>query len=227
MRQLDVVAGTYRVRVESSEGTMFALDFADQQYLITARHVVANLRDVLEIEWERGWRAVPVELIGHGNGDIDISVLHAQQRFPDLLRPGWKSPQIEPDLKLGEDVRFYGFPYGWRTSRGQATVPVPLVKAGIVSGFFGPTALGPKSSFFVDGHNNPGFSGGPLVSVRHGQYRIAGVVTAYLPYEEEVQSLTSDGDSVGFVKQNSGIMLAWNIQHAIDIIVGASVSESA
>lgn len=221
---MNVIAATYRVQVHGSVGTMFALEVGSQQYLITARHVVKGLNGVCEIEWEDGWQAMPVELVGHGDGPIDISVLSTQHHLPESLYPKWKSPEIDSDLKLGQDVRFYGFPFGWSTTRGGRTVPIPLVKAGIVSGFFGQTSFGPRSSFLVDGHNNPGFSGGPLVSIRDGQYRVAGVVSGYLPYDEDVVASASDEATtqLGFVKQNSGIMLAWNIQHAVDIIADAS-----
>ena len=43
-----------------------------------------------------------------------------------MLLPEWKSPETRPDLHLAEEIKFFGFPYGLDTSRGQGTVPVPL-----------------------------------------------------------------------------------------------------
>lgn len=220
MTQLCIVTATYRVQAGDQTGTMFALELENQQFLVTARHLARHEGEGLEVEWEQGWVPAPADLIGHCSGEVDISVYSARQCLPRLIDPEWHDVGVEPDLRLGEDIRFYGFPYGLRTSRRDGTVPMPLVKAGIVSGFFGSTQLGPDSSFLIDGHNNPGFSGGPVVSIRGGKYRIAGVVSGYLPHDERVRSSVSDGsdERSEYVQQNSGIMLAWNIQHVIDLI---------
>lgn len=219
---MNIVACTYRIRVGQETGTMFAVDFRGHQYLITARHIAKEAKEACEIEWEQGWQPLRVRLVGHCTGEVDISVLSIQERLPQMLLPEWESPIFEPDLKLGEAIRFYGFPYGLSTSRGSGTVPVPLVKSGIVSGFHGDAGLGPDSSFLIDGHNNPGFSGGPLVSIRDNAYKIAGVISAYLQHEEDVLPLSPDRTRtpMGRVMQNSGILVAWNIQHAIDVMVG-------
>lgn len=226
MTQIGIVAATYRVQAGDQTGTMFALEIENQQYLVTARHLALDEGEALKIEWEQGWVSAPADLIGHCGGEVDISVYSASQCLPRLLDPEWHGLEVEPDLRLGEDIRFYGFPYGLSTSRGNETVPVPLVKAGIVSGFFGNTQLGPDSSFLIDGHNNPGFSGGPVVSIRDGKYRVAGVVSGYLPHDEDVRSRMSDenDEPSEYVQQNSGIMLAWNIQHVVDLIERRSAS---
>jgi len=220
MTQIGIMLATYRVQAGDQTGTMFALELEDQQYLVTARHLALDAGEALKIEWDQGWVSAPADLIGHCSGEVDISVYSARQCLPRLLDPEWHNLGIEPDLKLAEDIRFYGFPYGLSTSRRNGTVPVPLVKAGIVSGFFGAAQLGPNSSFLIDGHNNPGFSGGPVVSIRGGKHRVAGVVSGYLPHDEEVRSRMSDDNDERseYVQQNSGIMLAWNIQHVIDLI---------
>ncbi|MCY3891989.1 MAG: serine protease [Acidimicrobiaceae bacterium] len=228
MTQLCMVAATYRVHAGDQTGTMFALELENQQYLVTARHLARDAGGVLQIEWEQGWISAPADLIGHCSGEVDISVYSARECLPRLLDPEWHNLGIEPDLKLGEDIRFYGFPYGLSTSRRNGTVPLPLVKAGIVSGFFGAAQLGPNSSFLIDGHNNPGFSGGPVVSIRGGKYRVAGVVSGYLPHDEDVRSRMSDenDERSEYVEQNSGIMLAWNIQHVVDLIGQRSASSA-
>lgn len=226
MTQLCIAAATYKVQARDQMGTMFALELENQQYLVTARHLALDEGEGLKIEWEQGWVSAPADLIGHCGGAVDISVYSARQCLPRLIDHEWHNVGVEPDLRLGEDIRFFGFPYGLSTSRRNGTVPVPLVKAGIVSGFFGSTQLGPDSSFLIDGHNNPGFSGGPVVSIRGGEYRVAGVVSGYLPHDEKVRSSESDesDERSEYVQQNSGIMLAWNIQHVIDLIEQRSAS---
>ena len=56
---------------------------------------------------------------------------------------------------LSENVCFLGYPFNFATGdKGiNAGFPVPFVKKAIVSAF-------EDSTIYLDGHNNPGFSGG-------------------------------------------------------------------
>ena len=201
---------------------MFALEIDERQYYVTAKHIAKDITHSCDVAWEQGWRSFPVTLVGHCKGEIDITVLAAAQDLPRMLLQEWKSSEIRPDLKLAEELTFFGFPYGLNTSRGEGTVPIPLVKSGIISGFYGSSTLDERSSFFIDGYNNPGFSGGPVVSVRQGVHGVAGVVTGYLPADDHVYSLNDTDPTkpsvIGFSQYNTGIMLAYNIQYAVDVI---------
>lgn len=164
--QLDVVASTFKIRGSDTVGTMFALEIDSRLFYFTARHVGTRVLGGCELAWLGGWRPFPIRLVGHC-ADVDITVLAAGDHLPRRLLPEWNSPETEADLRLGEATNFFGFPYGLQTST-ESGIPVPLMKAGIVSGFFGSDTLDDRSSFFIDGHNNPGFSGGPVVTIRNG-----------------------------------------------------------
>ena len=72
---------------------------------------------------------------------------------------------------------------------------------------------------WIDGHNNQGFSGGPLCFIRSGEedVRVAGVVVAYQFITRPV--IYSDGRETDFVYQeNMGLGLAWDILHCMEII---------
>ena len=82
-------------------------------------------------------------------------------------------------ITVGQCVYFLGFPLGMMGSANDInnSFPIPLVKSGVLSGLCGT----PLWELLVDGHNNPGFSGGPLVfsPPRERDFRVAGVITVY------------------------------------------------
>ena len=52
MNQLDIVASTFKLRVDGSTGTIFALEIDGRQYLITTRHIAENITNGCELAWE-------------------------------------------------------------------------------------------------------------------------------------------------------------------------------
>ena len=234
MSQVDVLARTYRVMVpDGSTDTAFALDVDNRQYIITAKHLVQKSINPLYVLWQKGWQLLHVGLVGHCEGETDISVLYANHNLPKMLRPDGGSLVIETDLKLAEEVRFYGFPHGLSTPLSNG-FPVALVKRGIVSGFFGTPLGSGTESLYIDGHNNPGFSGGPVVAIRNGEYKVAAVIASYRHNFQRVYGTDSSGKIdgskvVGYLPENTGITLAHNIKPALDIIsknpIGLSLKE--
>ena len=216
--QIDIVASTFKIRVGNSEGTSFLLEQDSRRYLITAKHIGINIVDHVDLEWENGWLTVPVQVVGHTDDDTTVLRLEPEVDPARALLPEWTPPSILTGLKLAEDVRFYGFPLGMSTSRGPSTVPVPLVKNGIISGFYGTEGLGEDSSFWIDGHNNPGFSGGPVVSMRNGEFAISGVISGFYHSEGHVLSIDGQKSVIGTIRLNTGIIKAENIHGAMQII---------
>ena len=103
--------------------------------------------------------------------------------------------------------------------------PQPFVKKGIVANM-SPGLL------FLDGHNNPGFSGGPVVfnTPQSRDYKIAGVVSGYRATSQPVKEHEQDSSSITF-DENAGIVVAYSINFAIDLIksnpIGAPVNYGA
>ena len=93
--------------------------------------------------------------------------------------------------------------------------PLPLVKKGIVSAIVKNENM---SIVLIDGHNNPGFSGGPVVfDVPDKGLHIAGVISSYRYDYQEV--IDDEGKRTRYrAMSNTGIVLAHNIKHAIDAI---------
>lgn len=77
-----------------------------------------------------------------------------------------------------------------------------------------------NETYLLDGHNNPGFSGGPVVFHVPGkqklEYKVIGVISAYRQQEGDVYY---DGKATGLKHvENAGIIIAPSIKRVIDII---------
>ncbi len=232
------------IRVGGETGTGFTLDVDGRQYLITAKHVVAALgaQGTLMIYKKQAWQAVPVTVF-RCDDPVDIAVLipPAQLTVSAPLEPTSKK------LRYGEDMFFAGFPYGLRSSAPALNggYPVAFVKKATMSGEMSENGA---TMFVLDGYNNPGFSGGPLVYRdvdRPGfAYDVAGVVKGFradlapVYKREEVtpDQITADdvakdrivhtnngrtlrlSDIGEVVKLNSDLLIAYNISYAIALI---------
>ena len=209
-----ILQRTFRIHYKGQAGTCFTIDVSGRRYLITARHVVESIRSnaVVEIERNRKWTPLLVRLVGHGAGDIDISALSPQALFGE----SYPLRLTTADLTLAEDVYFLGFPFGLSMEMKtelNAGFPLPLVKRAVVS------ALGLKDGpMLLDGHNNAGFSGGPVVRSRAnvGQ-TVIGVVSGYKSLKQNVRD--KYGKETSFTYQsNTGIIEVIDIRHALVLI---------
>jgi S1-C subfamily serine protease len=208
---------TFHIRFKGQSGTAFTIDVDDRQYLVTARHIVNEAGPVnIEIYNGSTWRPITCAVVGRGSDNADITVLAAPQQISPPLS---LSPTTD-GLILGQDIHFLGFPLGLKADVPQAInadFPLPLVKKGCVSLL----ALSDPHGAYVllDGHNNPGFSGGPVVFHPHNapphELRVAAVVSGYHVQSTPVQGGGAHGH---FVHANSGIMIAYSIRHATDMI---------
>ena len=91
----------------------------------------------------------------------------------------------------------------------------PLVKKSIVSGMM--ENDGVTYGFYLDGHNNPGFSGGPCIAKRSEmEYNVFGVVSGYVTEYRQVRGVVTDNEGKSMnvdveVPENSGIIVGYNI----------------
>lgn len=101
----------------------------------------------------------------HKKGNIDVAVIDLNATTD---RTGGAffindTNSKESDFGIGERVIFLGYPLGIKTIADSLTAP--LVKGALVSGII-------KSSdiILLDGHNNRGFSGGPVIAFKNGDF---------------------------------------------------------
>ena len=212
----NILQRTFHVRCGSSHGTCFTVDVDNKRYLVTARHIAHSIcgQGEVEILHNDRWASVPVHLVGHGNGEVDVSVLAPQVLF------GATHPlsTTTRGLQLAEDVYFLGFPFSMAFDVGKlnARFPMPLVKKAIVSALDMGNGL-----ILLDGHNNPGFSGGPVVrsGIRDGNKQVViGIVSGYRYDRRSV--LDSAGNKGPYTyDMNTGIILVYDTRHIEKLIL--------
>jgi len=223
----NILQRTLKIKYNERIGTCFTLDIENKQYVITARHIVQGIakNDEIEVYQNSQWNKLPVKLVGLGENGIDIAVMALPQQLP--LSPPPLIPVKDAGLFLSQDIYFLGFPYGLQTDVSpeiNLSFPLPLVKKGIISSFKWDN--GKISYMLLDGHNNPGFSGGPVFCPPLGngtqeskQVGVIGVISSYLyTWEKTFKGQTTESELIGYYQSNTGIILAYSINHAISII---------
>lgn len=212
----NVIQRTFHIRIGHSIGTCFTIDVDGRQYLVTARHVVSTIigTQQVSIYHDTQWKDINVTLVGHCSGEIDISVLTTDIR----LSPNFQLPPTMGGIVYGQDVYFLGFPYGMTGEIGQMNrdFPLPFVKKAIVSCFH--TTPANVQLLFLDGHNNPGFSGGPVIfkEPNNNEFKVAGVISGYRYNEEPIYQGAHELPLA--YRYNTGIIISYGIKHAVDLI---------
>jgi len=180
------VGGNARTAVTASA---FTMEQNGRQYIITAKHVVASLPETSSIEYFRDnkWVSLPVRIF-KCDDPTDIAVLVA----PYQITTAFDLPADTSKVAGGQEVFFLGFPYGI-TLNGtniNGTLPLPFTKRAIYSGSILRDPVKHSVQILLDGYNNPGFSGGPIVyrdlSSRSLDYMLLGVVSGCPPEVTEV-----------------------------------------
>lgn len=197
-------------------GTAFVIDHEEKQYLVTAKHLLADDRRSIHFFLDRKWVELPVALIGLSVGEIDIAVFRCEA----LLCPnGFPLVPTSKDIVIGQDVYFVGYPYKMWTDAGEAMAgrPCPFVKKGTLSSAF--TSHDGVARIYIDAINNEGFSGGPIVFQPPGrnEFQVAGVVSKFKIAFEKV--IDPEGDHTEMtVAYNTGFLVGFDISNAIKII---------
>lgn len=217
MITVNVLQRTFHLSFGPTGGTGFCLDAGGRQYLVTARHVVPGIKNGSEISiyWKSSWHAIPVRVVGIGAADVDVAVLALDQL---IARPDLPLPGTMDKIVFGQDVYFLGYPFGLHTEMGplNSELPVPLIKKATLSGMVEPRP-GSKA-LLLDGINNPGFSGGPVVFTLPNQnsYSVAGVISGYRQNTAPVWK--GDDETEYTVRENTGIVLAYSVEHVTELI---------
>ena len=211
-----VLKRVFQVQYGGGLGTCFAIDVDGKQYIVSARHILGSIQGEAEIllRQEKQWKSCNVRLVGHGAGDVDISVVAA----PLQLAPVTDMEANMDGLTYGQDVYFLGFPYGQGDEAHQLLrgFPLPFVKKAIVS-CVDEEPNGPHP-LFLNGHGNPGFSGGPVV-FRRGNQSSLHVAAVIASFQAAMQPVYFMGMRLPLkYKYNTGIIVAYLIHHAVDLI---------
>lgn len=213
MLPLEIVDRVFQIALGDAIGTAFSLDVDDRQYLVTARHMVQNIDGptTIQIFHRDNWNELQVELVGHS--DVDVSVLAPSTQ---LTHKEMKLDAAPGGFLVGQDVYFAGFPLGLVGQNIASPFPAPLIKKAIISGAAG---TGYKFPIYLDGHNNPGFSGGPvyLQIPKQPHFMVSMIICSFKAVRDPVY-YDDEQQSGLYVLQNSGIIQAYNIRNALELI---------
>lgn len=201
-------------------GSAFTIERDGRQYLISARHLIKEIKDDDSIELlnKGNWSSYTVKRIAVEPPSVDIAVLALPLPLPETF-----PIKTDGSAILSEELYFLGFPYGLMIPGvvQNSGFHLPLVKRGIVAG------LGQEQGvrfLLLDGHNNPGFSGGPIVRSNPGQTPvIIGVVSGYRHSDEPIYLQQYPNESQPkpselYYRENTGIVVGIGIKHALDAI---------
>ncbi len=222
----NVLYRVLRLRNAGATGSAFTIEVDGKQYLITARHLLKGFGSEGEIElWLEGrWSKRKARAIYPSKEIVDVAAL-------DLGGPVTVTFPLEPSsggLTLGQQIYFLGYPNGLGSSVSVSDLPgfgeIPFLKSGIVSAL---DDRDPAASIlYLDGQNNPGFSGGPIVfwHAASRSFRVAGVVRGYrneaLPVLKK-KDLADPGAKAHndlYTRANSGIVIGYDIRHIVEAI---------
>jgi len=231
------------VESATERGTIFSIDVDGREYWVTAKHILTGARHppfgtvvaeyvdlklVNQTAEGQQWMPMRFKVLDPGK-DVDIVALAPAK--PLLTSP---LPSLDPSSAgalLGGDCEFLGFPYGggYRAKWDTMTIWMPFVKHCTVSAFTN-TAI---KVWILDGINNAGFSGGPVLNGTGPSQKIMGVISGYQTEPTEVVPPVDDQEPTenspatrpiktrvkpSTVNLNSGFIFAYDISYALDAI---------
>jgi S1-C subfamily serine protease len=214
---MEMQSRTIFIKAGNMTGSAFSVAYEGKIYLVTAKHVVAGLpvRDaVIQIREAGTWKDYQtVRTIFPSSDAVDIAVFETNEKAKQSFRiVTWSS---NDNIALGDRVWFFGYPWGIESHFVGGKI-APFVKCGTLSAI--DLADSQSIVLYVDGFNNPGFSGGPIVEWDQSKrvYRIMGVVKGY---REDSAKIVVNGQHVDTnLMVNSGILVGYSIEHAMKAI---------
>lgn len=211
----NVLTRVYQIKFGAGTGTAFVVDYEDRQYFVTARHIMESAGDgaTASVELQginEGMKARQVTVLLGKNKCVDVAVLVPKEKEVNAA----EAIPYPYTFAFGQEAYFLGFPYGLFTSINQGGA-VALIKHAYVSARVSCTAIyrdgGPDQEFLLlDGFNNPGFSGGPIVApdmfstfTNIRQQKLIGVVSGFVSAPAAA---------------NTGIIYATPIEKAVELM---------
>lgn len=200
-------------------GTGFTIDHKGNQYLVTARHVIET-SDPVEVSLRGSPMNVGLTPLIVPVAEADVAVF----RTDGPLTPDLPLPPTSDLMTFGQDAYFLGYPHGLTFDIGGGAY-FPLVKRATISG--NNHEIHNRPVLLLDGWNNPGFSGGPVVFRPytglgiHEPLRVCGVVVSNWP---EAGDVTIQGGRVQGIETvlNSGVIIAEQIARVVEAIDSAA-----
>lgn len=214
----NIIDRVFKIEFNEYSASSFTFEQNNVQYLITARHLFKPefpTRGKIKIQ-ERSGKIISKEVNIYYSFEnmIDIAVLKIIDDYQ--LLPQHPVSYHKNGYKYSDDVYFLGFPFGMQLEMKNSKVNIPLVKKGIISGF---KDIGNIQLIYVDGINNPGFSGGPVFTIDDKfNVDIIGIVSGYRFNKENIVDSSDKIIEQLFYKENTGIIYVYSMIHVFEII---------
>ena len=196
-------------------GTAFTVDHGDSQYLVTAEHLIADQPETVTMtlrgdSWERRFNLARLDGV---TGGADIAVFRLDEPITQQL-------PVNPTLNAAvftQDVYFLGFPYGLAFELA-GTPFLPFVKKGILSAAARHPGR-PGASSISTASTTQDSRVGPSRSTLAGP-KEPHICPAWCPATGSTSSRVRVGGAEidAEVLENTGIVIAYDIKHAMDAI---------
>jgi len=204
------------IKYNDHYGTGFTIEVNNKQYIITAKHVVEGIKqnDSIFVFNNNQWKETNVKNIQFKEPEIDAIAL-----VPSIQLTPVTNIQFSMDsMVLGQDVYFFGFPFGLRTDVGSLNnnFPIAFIKKGIISSI--DTKNPEIKVIWIDGYSNPGFSGGPIIfeDIFTENFKIAGVLAGHI--NERIDVMGEKDKTELYVQINGGLIYSIGIGSIIKLI---------
>lgn len=247
MPTVNALFNTRMIMSKSDKGTMFPVDVDNREYWLTAKHILTgrksepagqvtaksvSLSVLNPIGEDIKWDSTDFTVVDPGK-DIDIVVLIPKPQLLQVPLPPLK--MAIGSFFIGGECSFLGFPYAntWTTGLESTAYKfkMPFIKHCYISGL---TMVGSVKELVLDGINNPGFSGGPVLYNTGPAQVVIGVIAGFVNEKAQVYSIevpetpahksassqqkTNPTKKENVVNLNTGIILAFPIDSVVDAI---------
>lgn len=226
----NVLGRVLQVRSPTTTCSAFTIEVEDKQYLVTARHCVGGVTNSRPLQVRQGneWKPVGGPMIFPSNPTVDIAALG----LAEAITIKYEFQPTSDGMALGQSVFFLGYPSDlstkWKSPDSPDFGEVAFIKAGILSAM--DTRDRRAVIVYVDGHNNPGFSGGPIVfrPNPNSPFRVAAVVKGFrgegtpVVKRQDLDDLNAPAHEDLYARANAGIVVGYSINHIVEAISGAT-----
>jgi hypothetical protein len=212
----EMLARTLYIKLGNESGTGFLVDYRGKLFLVTARHVVAGVparNAVLQVMQKGKWENYQtLKTIYPKSSEVDIAIFETSEK---IVTPFVVSSESTSLSTMGQQLWFLGYPFGLSAHFENGMI-TPFIKRGTMSAI--DSSDKDAVVVYIDGFNNPGFSGGPIIywGLSDHAYHILGVVEGY---REDSAKVVINGQHVDTqFLVNTGILVGYSIDHAMAAI---------
>jgi len=216
-----IIERVFKIGYLNVYGTAFTYEYNSKQFCVTAKHIFENGNyptNTKIVFYKNGNDSLEKDVIihYHTNPKVDIAVIEFLDDFTLSLK--FEINLGTNDIYYSQDIFYLGYPLGLdMSSQALREYPFPLVKKGIISAFINNDDI---TTLLLDGMNNKGFSGGPVISEgSNKEMKVIGVISGYIPIIDPLVDKNRNYiTSNVFQIQNSGIFIAYGSDHIFEIL---------